>query len=140
MAYKRSTLEELYHKNMFPYKVWYILLEDVNYTADNIFNISHKISLEPFYSDNLMELWEMGDYQIEKRMMYNMKFLEELEEFLIKNGIYFNWIKYKEEYIGIRIQPSLIDFNGILKDCMTFKEFSWNRQSYMFIDNKNHDS
>jgi hypothetical protein len=134
MAYQ-STLEKLYSKNIFPYKVWYVLLEDVNYTADTIFNIAHNVSLKPFYSDDLMGFWKLGNYQVQKRMMYNIEFLENLESFLIKNGIYFNWIKHKEKYIGIRIQPSLIDFDGILKDCMTFEEFSWNR-FYMNIKQK----
>jgi len=131
MAYK-STLKELYSENMFPYKVWYILLENVNYTAENIFNIAHNAAIEPFYSEKLMELWKIGNFQTEKRMMFNIEFLERLESFLIKNGIYFNWIKYNGEYVGIRIQPSLVDFNGILKDCMTLEEFSKNR-SYMNI-------
>jgi len=131
MAYQ-STLKKLYSENMFPYKVWYILLENLDYTAENIFNIAHDSAIKSFYSDDLMELWRLGNYQTEKRMMFNIKFLENLENFLIKNGIYFNWIKYNGEYIGIRIHPSLVDFNGILKDCMTFQEFAKNR-SYMNI-------
>jgi len=134
MSYK-STLKELYSKKMFPYKVWYILLEDIDYKANEIFDIAHNAAIEPFYSENLRRLWDMGENQIEKRMMYNMSFLDKLEAFLIKNGIYFNWIMRNNEYIGIRIQPSLVDFNGILKDCMTFEEFSWNR-FYMNVENK----
>jgi len=118
------------------YKVWYILLENVNYTADVIFDIAHNITFEPFYSMDLMDLWKINNYSTCKRMVYNMSYLDNLESFLIKNGIYFNWIKYKNEYIGIRIHPCTIDFNGILKDCMTFKEFSRNR-FYMNIPNIN---
>jgi len=131
MAY-RSTLKKIYPKNMLPYKVWYILLENLDYTAENIFNIAHNSAIKPFYSDESTELWRSSNYQTEKHMMFNIKFLENLETFLIKNGIYFNWIKYNEEYIGIRIHPSLVDFSGILKDCMTLQEFAKNR-SYMNI-------
>jgi hypothetical protein len=124
--------------NEIKYKVWYILLENVNYTAENIFNISHNIALESFHKehDEIKKLWDNDKNIVEIRMMYNMYFLEKLESFLITNGILFNWIIYQNEYIGIRIHPTTINFNGLLIDCMTLDEFAKHRD-YMYIKEKN---
>ena len=113
-----------------PYKMWIILIENVNYTAENIFNISYNAVIEDFCQENknnLFEIWKKDGALVEKRMMYNMGMLEKLERFLINNGIYFNWIKYKGAFIGIRIQPTKINFNSYLADCMTLEKFSWHR-------------
>jgi len=111
-------------------KLWVILLEDYNYTADVLFDIGAISCNEPFYhelSEGLREKWIQDGMHIEKRMIFNLHFLEGIEDFLIKNGVLFNFIKYKEDIIGIRIHPSEIDFDGILKDCMTLYQFQKNR-------------
>ncbi len=120
-------------------KFWMILLENINYTADTIFDIAAKSVLEPMNyegSDTLLSSWVQDGYNIEKRMIFNMYFLENIESFLIKNGIFFNWIIYNGEYIGIRIHPTRIDFLPILKDCMTLKSFATYR-AWMNIDKLN---
>lgn len=112
-------------------KFWFILLENVNYTAENLFNISAKCVSEPMlheFSENLNNNWIKDGYIIEKKMIYNIDFLYIIEDFLIKNGIYFNWIEYQDETIGIRIHPTTIDFYGLLADCMSLERFSWHRE------------
>ena len=111
-------------------KMWVILTENYNYKADTIAEIFAHISCEPLAPENSVKLedWIEDGYKMEKRLMFNMDFLEDLENFLIKNGIFFNWIIYENDYIGIRIQPTKIDFNPILKDCMTFDNYSTYRE------------
>jgi hypothetical protein len=113
-------------------KVWFILLENINYTPSTIFNIAYKLGVEDFQYDNEYIYEWRNDPNIEIKMIYNEKFLEDIEQFLINNGILFNWVEYNNEVLGIRIYPSKIDFEPILKDCMTFEEFSLNRE-YMKI-------
>jgi len=133
MAYQ-TTLEELHR--VFPHKVWYVLLEGLNFKPENIFNMVHTASIEPFNNERLRELWALGNFKIEKRMIFNMEFLENFESFLIKNGLHFNWIMFEGEYIGIRVQPTKTDFNRLLFDCLTFEEFGWHRNYMMIEDEK----
>lgn len=113
-----------------PLKIWVILTENYNYKADTIAEIFLRISLDPLGEENPVTLqdWANDGYKTEKRLMLNSNFLEKLENFLIKNGIFFNWVIYKNEYIGIRIQPTRIDFNPILADCLTFDNYSAYRE------------
>jgi hypothetical protein len=125
-----------------PSKVWLVLLEEVNYNPETIFNIAKTSSVEPFNRETRVEeqeifdTWKKEEYPMEKRMIYNMNFLENIEDFLISNGIHFNWIQYSGNYVGIRIHPTGINFNAVLSDCMTFEKFSWHRHSYMSIKEK----
>ena len=120
-------------------KFWFLLLENINYTAENLFNISAKCVTEPLIyegTENLINEWVKDDYIIEKRMAFNMQYLYSIEDFLIKNGIFFNWIKYNNDIIGIRIHPTKIDFSGIFADCMTLESFSWHREYMKSLENK----
>ena len=119
-------------------KMWIILLENYNYKPETIFDLSKFIVSKQFNTENnvLFSDWVNDGMYQEKFMMYNTGFLFKLEDFLIKNGIHFNWINYKNKDIGIRIQPTKIDFSGILYDCMTFEKFSWYRH-YMAIRGEN---
>lgn len=109
----------------YPLKMWVILIESYEYKADVIADIFTRFSCEPLAEENQCTLkdWIQDGYCVEKRMMFNTDYIVKLESFLIKNGIFFNWIIYKEEYLGIRIQPTKIDFNPVLKDCMVFDDF-----------------
>jgi len=123
-------------KNKSELKFWFILLENINYNAEAIFNIASQNSindLEKYYNfESVYDEWINNGCNIQKYMIYNISFLENIEKFLISNGIFFNWIKHEDKYIGIRIHPTKIDFTPILKDCMDFKQFSKNR-AYMNI-------
>lgn len=109
-----------------PLKMWVILTENYNYKADTIAEIFARISCEKLASENntTLDSWINDGFIMEKRLMFNEYYLNDLETFLIKNGIFFNWIIYKDEYIGIRIQPTKIDFEPILADCLSFENYS----------------
>jgi len=122
-------------------KMWFILLEDINYNAENISNIFSSASVRPFESEDnninqiMFDKWQDNNFQIKKYMVFKMYMLDNLEKFFIKNGILFNWIIYKNNYIGLRVQPTKVDLSALVKDSMTFELFSWNRE-YMNIKAK----
>jgi len=95
-------------------KTWILLIENYNYSATTIFNISFLINTE--IKEN------------EIRMIYNRDFLNWYEEFLINNGIIFELIIYKDDYIGIIIKNTEVNLTPIFTDCMTLSEFSKNRE------------
>jgi len=109
--------------------LWVVLLEDVDYNAEFIFNLGKKISLNNEHY-NLFKEWSSNP-KTDTRMMYSLDFLYGLETFLIKNGVLFDWI----DDIGIRILPTKIDFSAILDDCLSMNEFAEHR-NYMFIHEK----
>jgi len=112
-----------------PLKMWTILIENYEYKANTIAELFTRFPHEPLAAENPNSLkdWIRDGYCMEKRMMFNMEFIVELETFLINNGVFFNWIIYEDKYLGIRIQPTKIDFNPILKDCIIFDNFSTHR-------------
>ncbi len=107
-----------------PLKCWFILREDLNYSYNRIFNIGIKSIVEPFHN-NIRKEWIEDGSKIETYMMFNLSFIESLEELLIKNGILFRWVYDKKTIIGLCIEPTRIYFKGsILNDCLTLEEYA----------------
>ena len=116
-----------------PLKIWYILREDIEYSSDRLFNIVINSVTEPFYDDEIRNEWLKNGKKTRKYMIYNINFLEELESIFIKNGISFKWIKDNTTFVGILVEPTRIVLSNLLNDCLTLKDFSKNRQSYMYV-------
>lgn len=120
------TLEEA--NNLIPLKCWFILREDLQYSSSRLLTIGIKNISAPFYYENIRKAWVDQGSRFETYMMFNMRFLENLESLLIEKGQIFKWIYDNKTPVGILIEPSRFYFRDlILKDCMTLDEYAIHR-------------
>jgi hypothetical protein len=105
-------------------KCYYVIREDLDYSTDRLFKIG--IKSFPLITHNREE-WFKNPLS-ETYMMLNMRFLDDLEQKLIDDGIFFKWIEEYNTIVGILIEPT--NDHEIVKkyldDCLTLKQYaSW---------------
>ena len=117
-------------------KTYILLLEQFNYTPVTLFKLGYYISNLKPNKEILKNLNKeiTNNYPIEIRMVFNTDTLLWYEDFCIKNGILFDWIKYKDQYIGIKIYETEIDLNPILLDCLTFEKYTKYRKHLKILE------
>jgi len=105
-------------------KAWFVLKEDNIYSAKYLMDISIKTINKKLYDETSREQWVQDGSNYEVKFIFNETYLYKLEKMLISNGVLFKWI----DDIGIFLEPSSIDFNAWLYDCMTIDEYALNRK------------
>lgn len=121
-----TTVEEM--KEIIPLKCWFILREDLQYSSYRLLNIGIKNIVQPFHRENLREEWIKYGAKFDTYMMFNMAFIDKLENTLIENGVLFKWIYDNKTPVGILIEPTRFYFREpILSDCMSLDEYAKHR-------------
>lgn len=113
--------------NIIPYKCWFIIREDLSYSYDRIFTIGIKNIILPFYSEfnnNIKQDWIDQGSKFETFTMFNINFIEDLEQNLIEGGHIHKWIYDGNTPVGILIEPSRYQFrDSILSSVLKLKEY-----------------
>jgi hypothetical protein len=109
-------------------KAWFVLKENNIYSAKYLMDISINTISKKMFNEPIRDNWVKEGSNYNVKFTFNETFLYKLEKLLIDNGIYFSWIEDDDNIIGIFIEPTNIDLNAWIYDCMTIDEYARNRK------------